>query len=91
VTDFFGNVQNVELTKSRYPLVQQEEAANDTVVADTLPTDQYTSNTTITTSRHLHHSFLVEKKTNTHYWIQSGLGVLSALGIGYVIATTIMS
>lgn len=91
MTDFFGNVQNVELTKSRYPLVQQEEAANDTVVADTLPTEQYTYNTTITTSRHLHHSFLVEKKTNTHYWIQSGLGVLSALGIGYVIATTIMS
>ncbi|CAO3656588.1 unnamed protein product [Mucor fragilis] len=91
VTDFFGNVQNVELTKSRYPLVQQEDAVNDTVAVDSFSADQPLLNTTATTSsKHLHHSFLVERKTNTHYWIQSGFGVLSALGIGYVIVTTIM-
>lgn len=91
MTDFFGNVQNVELTKSRYPLVQQEDAVNDTVAVDSFSADQPLLNTTATTSsKHLHHSFLVERKTNTHYWIQSGFGVLSALGIGYVIVTTIM-
>ncbi|GAN05226.1 conserved hypothetical protein [Mucor ambiguus] len=92
VTDFFGNVQNVELTKSRYPLVQQEDAVNDAVPEDSFSTDQQSYNTTdTTTSKHLHHSFLVEKKTNSHYWVQSVFGALSALGIGYVIATTIMS
>lgn len=34
VTDFFGNVQNIELTRQRYPLMEadqdeQEEVSND--------------------------------------------------------------
>lgn len=90
MTDFFGNVQNVELTKSRYPLVQQEDdEGTDATTLNVKETEQQ-SNTTTKATKHLHHSFLVEKKTNTHYYIQSGLGVLATVAIGYVIATTIM-
>lgn len=90
MTDFFGNVQNVELTKSRYPLVQQEDDERiDAATLETMETEQH-SNTTTKATRHLHHSFLVEKKTDTHYYIQSGLGVLATVAIGYAIATTII-
>lgn len=90
MTDFFGNVQNVELTKNRYPLVQQEDDEGiDATTLNAMETEQQ-SNTTTKTTKHLHHSFLVEKKTNTYYYIQSGLGVLATVAIGYVIATTIM-
>lgn len=84
MTDFFGNVQNVELTKRRYPLVSEEEDVQEEVGSIE------TNSTRITTpTKHLHHSFLVEKKTNASHWIQTVFGVLATLTIGFIIKNTI--
>jgi glycosylphosphatidylinositol transamidase (GPIT) subunit GPI8 len=84
VTDFFGNVQNVELTKSRYPLVNEEDEDQE----ESIETNHTTASTT-TSTKHLHHSFLVEKKTNTSHWIQTVFGLFSTLAIGFVIKNTL--
>jgi glycosylphosphatidylinositol transamidase (GPIT) subunit GPI8 len=81
VTDFFGNVQNVELTKSRYPLSEED------VETEFEQDDKQQQINGTTVNKHLYHSFLVEKN---NIWLQSIFGLLSTLGIGYVISTTIM-
>ncbi|CAO3642280.1 unnamed protein product [Mucor hiemalis] len=83
VTDFFGNVQNVELTKNRYPL--SEEFDNETTLVEDEVRDNHT-----TINPHLHHSFLVEKKSDINFYMQSIFGLLSTVAIGYVVSTTIM-
>ncbi|GAA5816889.1 hypothetical protein MFLAVUS_010424 [Mucor flavus] len=82
VTDFFGNVQNVELTKNRYPLLQDdreniEEEKGDPVL------NNYTSLTKPTS--HLFDSFLVEKSSKS----SAVFGIVVASIIGYVISTTL--
>lgn len=83
MTDFFGNVQNVELTKNRYPL--SEEFDNETTLVEDEVRDNHT-----TINPHLHHSFLVEKKSDINFYMQSIFGLLSTVAIGYVVSTTIM-
>jgi glycosylphosphatidylinositol transamidase (GPIT) subunit GPI8 len=82
VTDFFGNVQNVELTKSRYPLVEQENYDQELESIEA-------NHTSTTTAKHLHHSFLVEKKSNMSHWIQTVFGVFCTVAIGWVIKNTL--
>lgn len=81
VTDFFGNVQNVELTKHRYPLLQDDEEEIDVVLENytvTKPMDQQ--------QQHLFHSFMVEKSSKSSMI----LGMFVACIIGYAISTSIM-
>jgi phosphatidylinositol glycan class K len=88
VTDFFGNVQNVELTKNRYPLLEEQDLSFEEVEDNSTTTvKKYNS-----PSGHLHHSFLVEKNSisTSNFWLQSIFGVLSTVTIGYVICTSIM-
>ncbi|GAA5805102.1 glycosylphosphatidylinositol anchor biosynthesis [Helicostylum pulchrum] len=82
VTDFFGNVQNVELTKSRYPLLQdRENVEEEEKEAPVL--NNYTSLTKSTS--HLFDSFLVEKSSKS----SAIFGIVVTSIIGYVISTTL--
>ncbi|KAG2200160.1 hypothetical protein INT47_012441, partial [Mucor saturninus] len=78
VTDFFGNVQNVELTKSRYPLLQDDSVDEEPIF--------FAPNNTLPAKDHLFRSFLVEKSSKS----STLFGVLSALLIGYVISATVI-
>lgn len=77
VTDFFGNVQNVELTKSRYPLLQDETVDEEPI--------HLVTNNSLPAKYHLFHSFLVEKNSKS----STVFGAISALVIGYVISATV--
>ena len=37
VTDFFGNVQNIELTRQRYPLMEVDQDEQEEVSSDRVP------------------------------------------------------
>ncbi|KAI8098416.1 peptidase C13 family-domain-containing protein [Gilbertella persicaria] len=82
VTDFFGNVQNVELTKNRYPLL------TESTEIETIQQEPMVSNQTV--SDHLYHSFLVQRKTQTDSLLASSLGILFILCLGYVISKTLI-
>ncbi|KAG2232428.1 hypothetical protein INT48_005731 [Thamnidium elegans] len=83
VTDFFGNVQNVELTKSRYPLLQDDQENVEEEEKETPVLNNYTSLTKPTS--HLFDSFLVEKRSKS----SAIIGIVVASIIGYVISTTL--
>ncbi|KAI9472121.1 MAG: peptidase C13 family-domain-containing protein [Benjaminiella poitrasii] len=87
VTDFFGNVQNVELTKNRYPLAEEEA---ETIPEALISVVSNNSSSTIVHKEHRHryHSFLVEKVQQD--LPKSVLGVLSTVAIGYIVLSTIM-
>ncbi|CEG73727.1 Putative Phosphatidylinositol glycan, class K [Rhizopus microsporus] len=78
VTDFFGNVQNVELTKTKYPL---EENIDDEQENTTTNPYKHTTHLRIQQQQqHLHHSFLVQKDTT---YISSLLGLVSVIAVTY--------
>lgn len=89
MTDFFGNVQNVELTKNRYPLSEEFDNETTTLV-DEEARDNQTTTVKKPINQHLYHSFLVEKKSNVNFYMQSIFGLLSTVTIGYVVSTTLM-
>ncbi|KAG1223045.1 hypothetical protein G6F62_011685 [Rhizopus arrhizus] len=80
VTDFFGNVQNVELTKAKYPLEEDE------IIHTHEPVSRVENNHT-STHNHLYHSFLVQKDNG---FISSLLGMASIIAIAYFTYTTLM-
>ncbi|KAG1461738.1 hypothetical protein G6F46_004714 [Rhizopus delemar] len=80
VTDFFGNVQNVELTKAKYPLEEDE------IIHTHEPVSRVENNHT-SNHNHLYHSFLVQKDNG---FISSLLGMASIIAIAYFTYTTLM-
>ncbi|KAI8373424.1 peptidase C13 family protein [Choanephora cucurbitarum] len=89
VTDFFGNVQNVELTKSRYPLLTDAVGQKNTLQSKETFEIQPENTTAQSKQDVLHYSFLVEKGSNFHSLLQSSIGIFSMVGIGYIIQKTL--
>ncbi|CAO3665971.1 unnamed protein product [Rhizopus microsporus] len=89
VTDFFGNVQNVELTKTKYPLEENidDEQENTTINPYKHTTHLHIQQRQQQQQQHLHHSFLVQKDTT---YISSLLGLVSAIVVTYFTYLTLM-
>jgi phosphatidylinositol glycan class K len=83
VTDFFGNVQNVELTRQRYPLIEetQQQEPNDTAIIP--PPQQHDS------TLPQRHSFHVQPHSLSFNNATSVFGCLATLAMGYLISKTI--
>ncbi|SAL98457.1 hypothetical protein [Absidia glauca] len=82
VTDFFGNVQNVELTRQRYPLIEetQQQEPNDTAIIP--PPQQHDS------ALPQRHSFHVQPHSLSFNNATSVFGCLATLAMGYLISKT---
>ncbi|CEI98614.1 Putative Phosphatidylinositol glycan, class K [Rhizopus microsporus] len=87
VTDFFGNVQNVELTKTKYPLEENIDDENTTINPYKHTTHLHIQQRQQQQQQHLHHSFLVQKDTT---YISSLLGLVSAIVVTYFTYLTLM-
>ncbi|ORZ18471.1 peptidase C13 family-domain-containing protein [Absidia repens] len=94
VTDFFGNVQNVELTRQRYPLIAEEDisstpelliAPNDT----TTPSNSQHQTITLQQQRPQQHSFKVHRQASLLDNTTTLIGGLVTFGLAYFISKSV--